>query len=415
MAERLLVLDASYGYEAIRSRQLEDSVTCRDLGGFFEHVWTVHPFASLVSEGATARNGAPEVHELAAAHTFIDGKVGLTDALSGAFVVNFAAAQADLVRRLVTLIRRERITAIRVGDPLYNGLLGLALARATGIPLVVRVNANYDKNFAATGKPMMPRFFRSYAVEKRVVRFVLSRADLVAAVNLDNLEFAIANGARREVSTIFRYGNLIDKRHVAEPATRSIDPALLRELWPTPFRFVLCIGRLEAVKHPEDVVRVLADLHRRGHGDLKALLVGDGQEREALATLARELGVQEHVAFCGNRGQEWLAQVIPQAAAVISPITGRALSECAFGAAPIAAYDLDWQGELIETGKTGALVPARDVGKLADAVARFLDDPAHAKAMGEAARRRAFEMLDPATLDQHERDEYALLFRRFRA
>ena len=43
---RLLVLDSSYCLEAIRSRGLERSVTCRDLGGFFGHVWTVHPFQS---------------------------------------------------------------------------------------------------------------------------------------------------------------------------------------------------------------------------------------------------------------------------------------------------------------------------------------------------------------------------------
>ena len=71
MRRKLLVIDTSYGLEAIRARKLEESVTCRDLDGFFEHVWTVHPFASLVSEGRTAPFGEAEVHALGAAHTFI--------------------------------------------------------------------------------------------------------------------------------------------------------------------------------------------------------------------------------------------------------------------------------------------------------------------------------------------------------
>src|SRR5207249_3226718 len=44
---RLLVLDTSYSLEAIRANRTEASVTCRDLGGFFDRVWTVHPFATL--------------------------------------------------------------------------------------------------------------------------------------------------------------------------------------------------------------------------------------------------------------------------------------------------------------------------------------------------------------------------------
>lgn len=412
MARKLLVIDTSYAYEAIVARQLEESVTCRDLDGFFEHVWTVHPFASVVTEGATTMFGAPEEHSLSAAHTFIDGKIGRFAALARIPALNFLAGQSEIVLKLTSLIRREKITAVRSGDPLYNGLLGWLLARACGIPLVVRVNANFDKMYASTGKPTNPRLFRSFAVEKKVMRFVLSHADLVAAVNQDNLDFAIANGARPEQSTIFRYGNLIDKRHIAPPETRPRDPALLDEFWRGPYRFLLHIGRLETIKCPDDVIRVLAEVRRRGH-DVKLLMVGAGQEQKALEALGQELGIAEHVAFCGNRGQEWLAQVIPQAAAVVSPITGRALSEAAFGAAPVVAYDLDWQGELIRTGETGELVPARSWEKMAIAVERFLTEPAYARAMGDAVRRCAFEMLDPATLDQHERDQYERVLLRF--
>ncbi len=410
MARKLLVVDSSYGFEAVVSRKLQESVTCRDLGGYFEHVWSVHPFASLVGEGATAPFGEPEFHRLSDAHTFIDGKVGRFQALGRLPLLNFAASQADIVSRLVALVRREGVSAIRVGDPLYNGLLGLTVARTCGVPLVVRVNANYDKIYASTGRPQMPRFFRSIPAEKAVLRFVLSRADLVAAVNQDNLEFAISNGARLERSTIFRYGNLIDKRHILAPDSRAPSTALLDEFWPEPYRFLLHIGRLETVKLVDDVIRVLAEVRRQGH-DVKALLVGDGQQRDALVRLAQELGVEQHVAFCGNRDQEWLSRLIPQATVVVSPLTGRALTEAAFGAAPVVAYDLDWQGELIVHGVTGELVPSRSLSAMATSVARLISDPEYAKTLGRALRERAFELLDPARLDEHERGAYEKLFR----
>jgi glycosyltransferase involved in cell wall biosynthesis len=237
---------------------------------------------------------------------------------------------------------------------------------------------------------------------------------MVAAVNQDNLDFAIANGARPEFSTIFRYGNLIDKRHIAPPESRELSGAVLKEFWDEPRRFLLHIGRLQSLKFPEDPIKVLAEVRRRGH-DVKLLMVGDGVERGALVALAREIGIESDVVFSGNRDQDWLARVIPLAAAVLSPLTGRALSEAAFGAAPIVAYDLDWQGELIRTGETGELVPFRLIEKMADAVESFLVNALYARKMGDAARKRAFEILDPETLDRHEREKYTELFLRFRS
>lgn len=412
VVRRLLVLDSSYALEAIRARGLEDSVTCRDLDGFFEHVWTVHPFATLVtSEVWASRYGRPELHPLASAHTFIEGKVGRFSTLRWLPALNFLIGQIGVFFSLVRLIRKERISVIRAGDILYLGLFGWALSRLCGIPLVVRVGGNNDKVYETTGQPMQRRLFFTRKIEKIVERFVLARADLVAGANQDNLNFALSNGARPEFSTLFRYGNLIDRRHFSEPVERADGRALLGGMGVEPHRFLLYIGRLESVKHPDDVVRVLAEVRKRGH-DVKAILAGDGQSRVTLAELAHELGVEDLVVFCGNRDQEWLAQIIPLAAAVVSPHTGRALSEAALGAAPIVAYDIDWQGELIEMGVTGELVPHLAWQKMADAVERFLTDPAYARAMGDSVRQRALEMLDPTSLNQHERDQYtALLYR----
>lgn len=406
---KLIVLDSSFSFEAIRARGLEDSVTCRDLDGFFEHVWTVHPFATLVtSEAWTSRYGKPELHSLGPAHTFIDGKVGRFEVLRKLPALNFLISQFCLLFSLVRLVRKEKISVVRAGEPLYLGLFGWVLGRLCGIPLLVRVAANYDKAYETTGRPAIPRLFRARRIEKAVERFVLTRADLVAGANQDNLDFALANGARRERSTLFPYGNLIDRRHFTEPVKRDDGRPLLNELGVEPDQFLLHIGRLRSVKHPDDVVRVLAEVRRRGH-DLKAILVGDGPLRPTLVELASELGVSDQVIFCGNKDQQWLARVIPLASVVVSPLTGRALSEAALGAAPIVAYDLDWQGDLIRTGVTGELVPHLSWAKMADAVEKFLNNPDYARAMGEAVRKRALEMLDPAKLNQHEREQYEKL------
>lgn len=409
VVRKLLVLDSSYSLEAIRERGLEDSITCRDLDGFFDRVWSVHPFATLVtSEKWTSKFGSPEFYSLTSVHTFIEGKVGRFAMLDFLPAINFLISQIDIVFRLVRLIRKEKISVIRAGDPLYNGLLGWVISRLFSIPLLVRVGGNLDKSYKVTGRIGMPKLFRTRRIEKMFERFVFSRADLVACANKDYIDFSLANGARPETLTLFRYGNLIAKQHLTEPADRSEGRSLLYELGVEPDRFLLTIARLESLKHPEDVVRVLAEVRRRGH-DVKIVLVGDGQLRVTLIELAGELGVKDHVVLCGNRDQEWLARVIPLAAAVVSPIMGRALTEAAFGAAPIVAYDVDWQSELIQAGVTGELVPYLDWGKMADTVEHFLINPEYACSMGESVRKRVLEMMNPATLNQHERDTYQKL------
>src|SRR5437016_1111402 len=111
---RLLVLDASYSLAAIRANKLEASVTSRDLGGYFARVWTVHPFATLVTPAEwSARNGRPEASSLDARHVFVEGKVGRFDSLAFLPAVNFVLAQLGMLRYVIRLVRRHGISAVR--------------------------------------------------------------------------------------------------------------------------------------------------------------------------------------------------------------------------------------------------------------------------------------------------------------
>lgn len=403
-SRKLLVLDTSFSYEAIVKRKLESSITCRDLNGFFDHVWSVHPFASLVTSPEwDAEFGRPVMYSVSELHTFIEGKIGRASVFKKFPTINFLFAQLGMLFLLIKLIRKEKISVIRVGDPLYLGLLGYVLSKLTGIPFLVRVGANNEKIRSNTGNRIMPRFFKTMNQEKWVEHFVLSRANLVAGANKDNLQFAIDSKAHPEKCTLFRYGNLIDAAHFIEPSNRPVPPEGLTE-----DPFLLCIARLELVKKVDDVIRVLAEVRANGF-NVKALLVGDGREREKLEFLAKQLGVFDYVVFCGNRDQHWLASVIPCAEVVLSPHTGRALTEAALGGVPIAAYDIDWQFELIETGVTGEIVPFGDWQSLANSTIKLLQDRNYARTVGDNVRAKTLEMMDPVKLNNHEKQQYDLL------
>ncbi len=169
------------------------------------------------------------------------------------------------------------------------------------------------------------------------------------------------------------------------------------------------VGRLEKMKQPEQNLLVLKKLHELGH-NIKFVFIGDGAMRVELEAMVEEFNLVGNVFFAGNRSQEWIAEVLPEAQLVLSPHMGRGLTEAGLAGAPIVAYDYDWQGEIIRSGETGELVPDLAWEKMAEAVEYFLANPKHARAMGNAVRKRAMEMMDPETLDQYERETYLKLF-----
>jgi glycosyltransferase involved in cell wall biosynthesis len=407
----MLVFDSAYTHKIMVERRVEAIVTGRDLGGYFEHVWTCHPVASLLEpEGSADRFGRPVLHALAPRHTLIEGRIGRYPWLAWFPILNFLLAQADLLRLLLRIVDKEGIRIVRGEDPHYNGLLGLLVARLRKLPLMIGVWGNPGAIRAVTGAPLTPRLFRKVGVEEAVERFVLRRADRVMAQNEDNRLFVIGTGVPRERTEIFRFGNLLHPAHFADPATRGDGEAELAALGAAGKDTLLIISRLQKLKLVHHVIEAMSLLKARGRS-VSALFVGDGPFREEMERLAVERDVAGDVVFCGNRRQDWLARLIPTVSAVVSPLTGRAMAEAALGGAPVAAYDIDWHSELIEAGETGELVPYLDHLGLADAIERLLADPARARRMGAALRAKALAMLDPAAADRAQIAAYEALLK----
>ena len=407
----ILVLDMSYTLKMFRERQLEQALESRKVGGYFGKVISVHPLAGLFESG-DERFGAPVIITLDDSHVFIEGKVGVSRRWNVIPPLNFLLSQIRLIRLLHRMAREANVNVVRIGDPYYLGLMGLLLGRLMRVPLVVRVCFRYDQIFQVTGKPVMARFFGFRWIEKVVERFVFKRCDLIAGANEDNMRYALENGGCSDIATVFRYGNLIHAAHWQEPNKRPSANTKLAELGLTDEKLLVTVARLDPMKCVEDVVRVVAELIRRGH-KVKGLIIGDGALREDLKALAVKLKVENSVIFAGNRSQEWIATVLPRAAVIISPHMGRALTEAALAGVPIVAYDYDWQREVVEDGQTGYLVVHKDWMGLSDKAESLLRDSDNGKKMGENVRKKMLAMMDPEKLELHEQNEYSKMLKKF--
>ena len=159
-------------------------------------------------------------------------------------------------------------------------------------------------------KQLVSHRFKWLWLEKLVERIVLRYSTIVMAQNNDNIEFVLRQGVDKDKTVITVIGSLLDSEHFIAPDKRESGIADLKELGVSGEVVLMGIFRLEPVKLPDHLVRVVALLKRRGY-NVKGLLVGDGSMRETLVSMSEELGVADQIVFCGNRDQGWLSRVIP--------------------------------------------------------------------------------------------------------
>jgi glycosyltransferase involved in cell wall biosynthesis len=150
------------------------------------------------------------------------------------------------------------------------------------------------------------------------------------------------------------------------------------------------IGRLEGRKGQDLLLTASAELLARANGMApQVLVVGDGPTRASLEVQARDLGVAGSVRFLGG-----VADVRPALRAMdvfVLPSREEGMSnailEAMAAARPVVATAVGGNGEIIDDGRTGVLVPAGDCSAMAKAVLALLGDVEGARRVASEARR----------------------------
>jgi glycosyltransferase involved in cell wall biosynthesis len=154
---------------------------------------------------------------------------------------------------------------------------------------------------------------------------------------------------------------------------------------------VLTVARLVHHKGHALLLRALAEL-RDGGLALRATVVGEGEERAAIAELARQLDLAEQVELLGAVGQDRLPELYADADIFCLPTlaesVGVANMEAMASGLPVISSRLMGVPELVEDGVSGILVSPGDVAGVAEALRTLADDPARRQAMGVAGRRK---------------------------
>ncbi len=139
---------------------------------------------------------------------------------------------------------------------------------------------------------------------------------------------------------------------------------------------IIACGRLTHQKAHDTLLRAFAVLRRTTPARL--IILGEGEEREALLSLAAELGLLEDVSLPGvvDHPIAWFAKsdlfVLSSRCEGLSLVLIEALVA---GVAIVSTDCSSGPREVLENGRFGALVSVEDVAALAEAMSRALKKP----------------------------------------
>jgi glycosyltransferase involved in cell wall biosynthesis len=155
---------------------------------------------------------------------------------------------------------------------------------------------------------------------------------------------------------------------------------------------MITASRLATWKRVDRAVRALPQIVR-DVPDALLLIVGDGEERERLEALARELGVIDHVRFAGAVPQDEVVRYMQASDVFLAPAdlsnVGNPLLEAMACGLAIVTADAGDTGELVRDGETGRLLPDGDPAGIARAAIELARDASLRERVAAGARRYA--------------------------
>ncbi len=387
----LLFLDTSYSLKQIYDRELEYALSARDCEGLFDRVWSIHPLVGADKD--TDIDEPITITSVSDVHKFVEVSISNASRENHFVCTNFLKAQFKYLKYVYDLIGKGEVRAVRAGHPVYLGLVGVWVSYIAGCPFIIRINGNYDLLYETTKLPEFPRLTRSIYLEKKIIDWVLPKADLIIAPSDDNRDYVLGKGVDSETVKVVGYGSLLNPLHYEDPNLRN---GVRSELGVGDRPLVASVTRLESSKKVEQILQALVHIAEI-KPEIVCVIAGDGSLRANLLEKAKKEGLESNLILVGNKSQTWLGSLLADSDVLVFPLAGRALVEAALSGTAIVAYDTEWHHELIDTNTNGVLVEVDNPKMMAKSVVDLLDDREKSLRLAENLRKKVIS--DFATKD----------------
>lgn len=211
---------------------------------------------------------------------------------------------------------------------------------------------------------------------------VTMRATMAVGYRLAAHRVGVSSGVVKDIRSLSGLGpDAFEVIHNPVPPRPYPPASALQEaeaLWSGPAGArIVTVGSMKKQKNHPLLLRAFARLDRP---DARLMFVGDGAGRDALVSLARELGVADRVVLAGFQSDPTPFYQTADLFALSSDYEGfgNVIVEALACGLPVVSTNCpSGPSEILEGGKYGRLVPVGDVDALAEALTQSLDAPPH--------------------------------------
>ena len=285
-----------------------------------------------------------------------------------------------LVGRLAWCLRKHGIDIVHSHN--WGTLLETSLARRSA-RTPVHVHAERGTLLGAVDSHGLRAWLRA-----GVARWAMNRSDCIVTV-----AESLAKKVRSRCGPLWRPIKVIPNG-VDVPAVTADDEELARmrsSLGISADATLLgSVGRLVPVKDFGNAIDAISQL-RPGADNVHLVLVGDGPERESLAKVASERGVEDRVHLVGHQDDigDWLAIMNVYLNVSLSEGMSQSILEAMASGLPMVVTDVGDSAAMINGDHPcGLVAPAGDPLAVAGAVRELLDDPTRQAAFRQNALAR---------------------------
>ncbi|HKQ59013.1 MAG TPA: glycosyltransferase family 4 protein, partial [Candidatus Eisenbacteria bacterium] len=177
--------------------------------------------------------------------------------------------------------------------------------------------------------------------------------------------------------------------------------------WRDPARVnLLFVGRLDPRKGVQHLLAAMPEVFARTRGRARLLIVGNSALRPRLEHSV-PAALREHIHFLGHVSSADLPRWYATGDVFVSPASGNesfgiVLLEAMAAGVPVVATDIPGYRSVIQPGENAEAFPPGDVGALARALVRLVDDAPRRAELARRGRARALEFAWPRVIDRIE-------------
>ncbi len=284
---------------------------------------------------------------------------------------SFALTSALIQRQVDELLRKKRIEVVHIQCVNASSFYVLRSCKKLGLPLVVTTQGERTMDAA--------QIFQKNVWMQKVLRDCLSKACYITACSRDTLldvEHFYGRPFGERAQVVYNGIRIADFEGVAPYSQQR--------------PYILGIGRMVPQKGFDLLLRAFAASDCTDH-DL--LLAGDGDELEALKSLAHELGITERTHFFGRAERSQAVALFKGCSFFVLPSRREPqgivnLEAMCAGKAVIAAK-VGGVPEIVIDGETGLLFIGENVEILAHHITELAFDVKQRDGLGAVGRKRA--------------------------